>query len=438
MLTTTQEKTHSASRVQHLRSYYPFFSHNPNTIYLDSAATALKPKPVLDAILDYYETKSVNIHRGVYSLSAQATEIYESTRQVIRNFLHAPENWEIIYTRGTTTSINLLAYSLLRVKKELAPFFSAWHTPLGKGDIIVLSESEHHSNIVPWQIITELTQSHIYFLPVRKNGTLDDSPLAGELKNLPVKIISLAAVSNVSGVVHDLKNFIEFAKNKGAIFIVDAAQAVCHGGFSLRDNPADFVAFSGHKIGGPTAIGILAGRKDVLSVLPPFEGGGDMILQVTKEKTTYNEPPHRFEAGTPPIGEVFGLRAAVEFLTLPLCREIMAQESELTTMAMEIIQELGGTLYGPSLDEVNSAKVKKAGIIAFNLGKIHPNDVGTLLDEQNICIRTGHHCCQLLMQAWQISATARVSLFLYNTKEELLLLKEALRQILRLFGKKIQ
>lgn len=420
-----------------IRQHFPFFKHNPDIVYLDSAATALKPKMVLDALQEYYEKMSVNIHRGVYSLSAEATEIYESTRTIVQKFIQAPSTWEIIFTRGTTTSLNLLAYSFLKVKDELKPFFHAWQEGLGKGDVIVLSESEHHSNIVPWQFLSELTGAKIFYLPVHKNGTLDLSPLAssGDLFSDKIKIISLSAMSNVSGVIHDLAEIRDFARKKGAVFIVDAAQAVCHTNFSCSQIGADFIAFSGHKLGGPTGVGVLAGQKDILRVLPPFEGGGDMILRVNKEKTTYNEPPHRFEAGTPPIGEVFGLRKAIEFMQIPFVKEKLAQEKELTIYCMEVIEKVGGTLYGPSIEEVLREKVKKTGVVAFGINGIHPNDIGTLLDEQKICIRTGHHCCQLLMDAWGLSSTARASLFLYNRKEDIDYLGEALQNIKKIFKK---
>ncbi len=422
---------------QTIRPLFPFFRHNPDTVFLDSAATSLKPQSVIHAMLEYFEANSVNIHRGVYALSVKATEVYEQARQTIAEFVGAPSGSEVIYTRGTTEAINLLAYSLLKVRDELKDFFSAWQTGLGQGDVILISESEHHSNIVPWQMLASMTSAKVLFLPVKADGSLDYSPIypKGSYHEAPVKVISLAGISNVSGVIHDLEPARAFAREKGAIFIIDGAQAVTHARFSLKNSGADFIAFSAHKMCGPTGIGALVGSRDVLSVMPPFMGGGDMIETVTTSGTTFNVPPYRFEAGTPAIGEVYGFAAAIRFLEQVGMAAIEEHERKLTLSALEMLQREQAIIYGPSLAQVQSGAIRKAGVLAFSLPGIHPHDIGTLLDELGIAIRTGHHCCQPLMSAWGIPAAARASLYLYNTEEDIEKLADGLRFVRKMFKK---
>ena len=415
---------------------FPFFELNPGITYLDSTATSLKPSVVIEAITDYYSRYSVNIHRGVYALSVEATEKFEAVRKAVLNFLQAPNEIEAIFTKGTTESINLLAVSLERVKKELAPFFSNWQSGLEKDDVILISESEHHSNLVPWQMLAERTGAKVVYIPVRADGSLQTEFISqNEFSHHKLKIVALSATSNVSGVVHDLNPFRELARKNGAIFMIDAAQAICHAETSWAEFSADFIAFSAHKMLGPTGLGILAGNRDVLSVMPPFHGGGDMIALVKKEGTTYNHPPHRFEAGTPPIAEAIGFGAALQYLNKIGMKNVEQWEHDLTAYALAQLEENGWHNYGPSSDDVISGRVRKAGAISFGIEGVHPHDIGTILDETGVAIRAGHHCCQLLMQSWGVPATARASLYIYNDRDDIDRLIDGLRMVKKIFKK---
>ncbi|MDH5720992.1 MAG: SufS family cysteine desulfurase [Spirochaetia bacterium] len=422
---------------KNIRKDFPFFQNNPNTVYLDTAATSLVPKDVIENIVLYYEKYGANVHRGVYKASAEASEIYENTRKKVRDFVSAPSDVEVIFTKNTTESLNLLAHSLSSAKSELNEFFSGWNDGLKKDDVILLSESEHHSNIVPWQIVSEKTGASLEYIPViKESGALDLAAfenMKNRLEGRPVKIISLAHVSNVTGIVYDLTAFSQFAKEKGAIFITDGAQSVCHQKLNFTELGCDFFAFSAHKMAGPKGIGVLLGKKEILKQMPPFCGGGDMILEVEKAGSTYNEPPYKFEAGTPNVGGVFGLSSAIDYLNKIGMNNIAAWENKLTLYAMKKLSAINVQFFGPSAADIASEKFKKVGVVSFGLEGIHPHDVGTMADEYDVCIRVGHHCCQLLMKAWKVSATCRASFYLYNDFEDIDRLTDALEKTRQFF-----
>lgn len=417
-----------------VRNDFPFFKNNPQITYLDSAATSLTPISVIQEMDHYYTHFSVNIHRGVYDLSIQATNQYENIRNKVRTFTNAAKNIEVIFTKGTTESINLLAYSFANVKNELADFFPGWHKPLGAGDIILVSESEHHSNIIPWQMLAEKTGARVKYVPILPDGQLDkDYLINSNIPHRKIKIIALANVSNVTGIMHDLSDFREIASQVGAIFILDAAQGVCHEPFDLQKSGADFAAFSGHKMLGPTGIGVLMGEHNIFAKLPPFHGGGDMVDVVTKEGTTYNLPPHRFEAGTPPISQAIGLGAAIDYLSNVGMQNIQEWENDLTLYALEKLAAQDWHLFGPSFNDILSKKIKKTSVISFGSKAVHAHDIGTILNEQKVAIRAGHHCAQLLMKAWNVPSTARASLYFYNTRDDIDQLIEGLKTVKKIF-----
>ncbi|MDH5718588.1 MAG: SufS family cysteine desulfurase [Spirochaetia bacterium] len=423
---------------KNIRKDFPFYKNNPNISYLDSAATSLVPRDVINKIIYYYESLGVSVHRGVYQLAAKTSEIYEDARKKIKHFLSAGSEYEIIFTRNTTEAINLIAYSFEKAKDELNELFSGWKGGLKTGDIVLISESEHHSNIIPWQIISERTGIKIKYIPiVKETGALDITAfnkIKNDLDDKDVKIISLAQVSNVTGIVYDLKPFISYAREKGSVFIVDGAQSVCHQKINLSDLSPDFFVFSAHKMLGPKGIGALCGKKEILNKMPVFLGGGDMILSVNKEKSTYNEIPYKFEAGTPNISAVFGFSAAIDYLEKIGLQNISDWEKKLTLYAMEKLSEINIQFFGPSLEQVKSNEFKKVGVVSFGINGIHPHDIGTLLDENNVCIRVGHHCCQLLMKAWDVPATCRASFYLYNDFEDVDNLINGLRKTIEFFG----
>ena len=417
---------------------FPFFNKNPDTVFLDSAASSLTPIQVSNAVRKYNEEYGVNIHRGVYKASQEATEVYEETRNVVKEFLNSGDDGEVIYTRNATESLNLVANCLSQVNGLSMEGFHAWQDGFKPNDVIILSESEHHANIVPWQMLAEKHSLEIVYIPIRlKNGALDIEAferLKKKYENACVKVVSLAHVSNVTGIAHDLTPFRDYAREKGAIFIVDGAQSVCHTQIYVQEIDCDFFVFSAHKMLGPTGIGILWGRKNILERFPPFMGGGDMILSVSKEKTIYNQAPHKFEAGTPDISGVFGLRAAIEYLQKYGMQNLTEREESLTNYALEQMESIGLKIYGPSHQEVQSGLVKKASVISFGIDNIHPHDVGTILDQEKIAIRTGHHCCQILMDAWKVPATCRASFYIYNDKEDVDHLINAVSRVRKVFS----
>lgn len=366
-------------------------------VYLDNAATAQKPRQVLETLDDYYRGYNSNIHRGVHTLSELATEAYESARKKIQTFINAASHQEIIFVRGTTEGINLVAQSYGRNR-------------LGAGDEIIVSEMEHHSNIVPWQLLCEQTGALLKVIPINDAGELD----MDEYKNLlgdNTRIVAVGHVSNALGTINPVAEITALAHAAGAVTVIDGAQAAPHTRLDMAALDCDFYAFSGHKLFGPTGIGVLYGKQALLDAMPPYHGGGDMIKMVTFEKTLYNELPYKFEAGTPYIAGVIGLGAAVDYVSEVGMDRIQEYEDELLHYATEAA---GGV---PGLKLVGTA-AHKAGILSFIMDGIHPHDLGTILDHDGVAIRAGHHCAMPVMERYGIPATARASFAFYNTREE--------------------
>jgi cysteine desulfurase/selenocysteine lyase len=380
--------------------------------YLDSAATTQKPVAVIDAMDRFYRESYGTVRRGVYRLSEKATAAYENTRKQVAALINAASDREIIYTSGTTQSINLVAYS--------------WGGKFLKaGDEIILSQIEHHANIVPWQLIAERVGAVLKVIPVDDTGTLS----LDEYKKLlseKTRLVAVNHISNALGTINPVKEIARLAHQAGALVLIDGAQSIAHMPVDVRDLDADFYAFSGHKMFGPTGIGILYGKRAILESMPPYQGGGDMIMRVTFAKTTYQAPPHRFEAGTPPIAEVLGLGVAVEWLRKTGLDKIAAQEHALLAYGTAVLKEV------PGLQLIGTAK-EKGGILSFTLEGVHPHDIGTLLDEDGIAIRAGHHCAQPTMDRFGVPATARASLGPYNDYSDLDALAKGLRRIGEMF-----
>jgi cysteine desulfurase/selenocysteine lyase len=400
--------------VQKIRDQFPILQrkiHAHDLVYLDNAATTQKPRAVLDVLKKYYETENANIHRGVHTLSQEATALYEEAREKIARYINAPDPKQIIYTRSTTESINLVAASYGR--KFLSP-----------GDEILISAMEHHSNIVPWQFACEQTGAILRVIPINDAGELRMDEFE-KLLNERTKIVSIVHLSNSLGTVNPVKQIIAKAHAAGAVVMIDGAQWVAHGPLDVVDLDADFYAFSGHKIYGPTGIGILYGKKNLLNAMPPYQGGGDMISSVTFEKTTYAGLPNKFEAGTPHIAGAIGLGAAIDFVNSIGLENIAKHEQQLLRYATEKLSAI------PGLRIVGTAK-EKAGAISFVIENppISTLDLGTRLDAVGIAVRTGHHCCQPVMDRFAINSTARMSLAVYNTQSEIDALATALRQII--------
>jgi cysteine desulfurase/selenocysteine lyase len=385
---------------QKIRANFPILYQRMNgkqLIYLDNAATTQKPRVVIDAITRYYEADNANIHRGVHSLSQHATEKYEDSRETVRRFLNAAEPSEIVFVRGATEGINLIAQTLGR-------------TRLRAGDEVLITAMEHHSNIVPWQILCEEKGATLRVAPINDAGELILDEFV-RLLGTRTKIVAVPHVSNALGTVNPLRQMVELAHRHNAVVVVDGAQAVPHLAVDVRELDCDFYVFSGHKLYGPTGIGVLYGKSTLLNVMPPYQSGGDMILSVTFEKTTYNKIPHKFEAGTPDISGVIGLAAAINYVTELGLDRITAHERDLLRYATESLAGI------PGIRVIGTAK-EKAGVLSFVMDGIHPHDIGTILDQEGIAIRTGHHCAQPVMERFGIPASARASFALYNTREE--------------------
>ncbi|MCX7633146.1 MAG: aminotransferase class V-fold PLP-dependent enzyme [Turneriella sp.] len=413
--------------MQDLRAEFPFFVENPGLCYLDSAATSLKPKAVIDALVRYNRAESVNVHRGVYSLSQKATETVEAVRAQVVDFTLAKRENTAIFVRGTTEGINLLAHILTSPESELAPFFTSFASP--KKPAILLSEAEHHANIVPWQIVARRHGYALFYLPVNKEGELQISKawLETILATHALRIIALSLQSNVTGIIHDLAPLRAVAHEQGSIFIVDAAQAIVHARTELRQLAPDFVVFSGHKIFGSTGVGAVIGPKPVLDACTVYQGGGAMISLVEKEQSQYLEAPARFEAGTLPIGEIYALGAALDFAKKHE-QAIVENDAELTAYADECLRRNNIGFFGDNT-------TRRSAIYSLRLDGIHAHDIGTLLDEQGIAIRAGHHCCQILMRALGVTATARASFSVYNSRDDVDRLVEGLRYVRKIFRK---
>lgn len=365
-------------------------------IYLDNGATAQKPQIVIDAIQHYYEFENANIHRGVHYLSQVATEKYEQARKTIQAYINAKHEEEVIFTKGTTDSINLVAFSLGETLIE--------------GDEIIISEMEHHSNIVPWQMLCERKGLKLKVIPINDKGELQMEEFHKLLTDR-TKLVSITHISNTLGTINPVKEIIDAAHDKGSYVLIDGAQSIQHMKVDMQELDCDFYAFSGHKVFGPTGVGVLYGKKDVLNSMPPYQGGGDMIAKVTFEKTTYNELPFKFEAGTPNIIGGIALGTAFEYLNSLNLNELTQYEEELGKYAQSELEQIEGVKIIGKADH-------KISVISFVIDGIHPFDLGTLLDKQGIAVRTGHHCTQPLMDRFNIPGTIRASFAFYNTKEE--------------------
>ncbi len=383
-----------------IRADFPILAERINgkpLVYLDNAATSQKPRVVLDAIANYYEHMNANIHRGVHMLSVRATEAHDAARLTVKQFINAADTREIIFVRGATEAINLVAQTYGRAH-------------VGVGDQVLITAMEHHSNIVPWQILCEEKGAHLKVAPIDDRGELLLDEFA-KLIGPRTKIVAVTQVSNALGTVLPLREMIELAHRRGVPVLVDGAQAVPHFAVDVQALDADFYAFSGHKVYGPTGIGVLYGKRALLNAMPPYQGGGDMIRSVTFEKTTYNDLPWKFEAGTPDIAGAIALGAAIEYITALGMENIAAHEHELLAYATQAVGAI------PGVQLIGTAR-ERAGVLSFVLDGVHPHDLGTILDREGIAIRTGHHCAQPVMERFGIPATARASFAVYNTKEE--------------------
>lgn len=382
-------------------------------VYLDSAATSQKPLAVIEALRHYYEYDNANVHRGVHTLGSRATDAYEGAREKVAKFIHAKSTKEIIFTRGTTTALNMVASSYAR-------------SVLAEGDEIILTPMEHHSNLIPWQQVAKATGAVLKYVKLQEDGSVTLSEVEKVVSD-KTKIVSMAYVSNVMGVINPVKEVAALAHRHGAVMVVDGAQSTPHMKVDMQDLDCDFYAFSGHKMCGPTGIGVLYGKKELLESMEPVEFGGEMIDDVGLYDSTWKELPWKFEGGTPIIAGAVGLGAAIDFLESIGMDAIEAHEHELASYAVSRLSEIEGLkLYGP--------RERKVGLVTFNLGDVHPHDVATVLDASGIAIRAGHHCCQPLMRWLEASSTARASFYLYNTKEDVDRLISALIQTKEYFG----
>ncbi|MDR0206293.1 MAG: cysteine desulfurase [Bacteroidales bacterium] len=381
--------------------------HNHRLIYFDNAATTQKPKQVTEALTFYYNHHNSNIHRGVHSISQEATELFEESRETVRKFINAPSRQEIIFTRGTTEAINLVAASF--GKKFI-----------NEGDEVLITELEHHSNIVPWQLICETQKAHLKVLPFDEKGVLC-MDLLDDFLTEKTKIVAVTHTSNTLGTINDIKTIIHKAHKKNIPVLIDGAQAMSHEKIDVCELDCDFFAFSGHKMYAPMGVGVLFGKENWLNAMPPYQGGGEMVNQVSFEKTTYNELPFKFEAGTPGVGDVAGLKTAIEYLESVGIEKITRYQQELLQYAFTQLSQI---------DEIEfyGTASHKAAIISFNLKNIHPFDVGTILDGFGIAVRTGHHCTQPIMTKFGIQGTVRASFALYNTFEEIDVFVKALKK----------
>ncbi len=402
-----------------IRAYFPALDQEVHPgkrlVFLDSAASSQKPRQVIDAMSDYYVTSHANVHRGIHVLSERATAAYEAGRDKVRDFIHARSRREIVFTRNTTESVNLVAATWGRAN-------------LHPGDVVVLSEMEHHSNIVPWQLLAEQVGFTIRYIPITDDGLLDLDAYAAFLRDEPVRLVSVMHVSNVLGTVNPVADMIAQAHAAGALVMIDGAQSVPHLAVDAQALDMDFLAFSGHKMAGPTGIGVLYAKRALLEAMPPYMGGGDMIKKVTLEGSTWNDLPYKFEAGTPAIAEGVGLGAAVDYLTALGMDNILAHERIVADYALDRLSEIPGlTLYGPGSDRRN-------GVATFSLKDIHAHDVAQLLDNEGVAVRAGHHCAMPLHKRLGVAATARASFYVYNTTADVDALVEAIYNARRVFG----
>ncbi len=396
---------------EQIKKDFLIFQHNPKLVYFDSTATSLKPHTVIDAERKYYEEIGATVHRGVYDLSMKATDLYEGAREKVRQFINAKITKEIVFTRNATEAINLVA--------------NTFGKSLGSDDAILVSEMEHHSNIVPWQKLHDDQEVALKWIPAAEDGQLDLSNLDELLRG--VKLVAITQMSNVLGTVNDVKMLAQKAHAVGAKILVDAAQSVPHLPVDVQDLDADFLVFSGHKMLAPTGIGVLYAKQEILETLPPFLRGGDMILEVTKDSTTWNELPWRFEAGTPNIAGAIGLGAAIDYLQALGMENIWEHEQELARYGIEQLTTIPGVT-------VLGAAPERGAIFAFTIEGVHPHDIGSILDEQHIAIRAGHHCAMILHKKFGLAASARASGYIYTTKEDIDALVKGIRKVQEVFA----
>jgi cysteine desulfurase/selenocysteine lyase len=405
--------------VDKIRKDFPILQrkvrNDKNLVYFDNAATTQKPIQVINTITDFYANHNSNIHRAVHALAEEATEAYETSRDKIAKFLNIKDRQEIVFVRGTTEAINLVAY--------------AWgRQNIQEGDIIVTTEYEHHSNIVPWQLLTQEKHAKLEYIAVDDNGELILEQLDQVLTSGKVKLVAVSQMSNVLGTITDVATLVEKCKKAGVRVLIDGAQSVPHMKVDLDSLGCDFFAFSAHKMLGPTGVGVLWAKKELLEQMAPFHGGGDMIREVHKYETTWNDLPYKFEAGTPNIADVIGFAAAIDYLNEIGMDYVRAHEIEITKYALDKLSKIPGIkIYGTS--DIS----KRGGVISFNFADIHPHDLATIIDEDGIAIRSGHHCAQVLMEKLDIAATSRASFYIYNTKEEVDVLINSLSRAARLF-----
>jgi cysteine desulfurase / selenocysteine lyase len=415
-MSTLSNQIASQFDVDKIRAEFPVLRqtiHGKPLVYLDSAATAQKPMAVIEAIRRFHEVDCANIHRGVHELSQRSTAAYEETRSKARRFLNARNKNELIFVRGTTEAINLVA--------------SSWgRKGVREGDEIIVSAMEHHSNIVPWQMLCETSGARLRVIPMNMRGELILEEYE-KLLNPRTRMVAVTHVSNALGTINPVKQIIEMAHHAGALTLIDGAQAAPHVKVDVQALDADFYAFSGHKVFGPTGIGVLYGKAKLLNAMPPYQGGGDMIRTVTFEKTTYNDVPYKFEAGTPNIAGGIGLGAALDYACRVGLDKIAAYEHELLVYGTEKLQEI------PGLRLIGTA-AEKAAVLSFVMEGIHPHDIGTVLDRQGIAVRTGHHCAQPVMDFFEVPATTRASLAVYNTFAEIDALAAGLRKVKEIFS----
>jgi cysteine desulfurase/selenocysteine lyase len=407
---TTARQAAAPLDTTRIRADFPILSRQVrggrHLVYLDNAASSQKPKVVIDALADYYTRYNANVHRGIHTLSEEATDEYEKARRKIQHFINAEHAEELVFVRNTTEAINLVAHS--------------YGERLREGDEVLLSEMEHHSNLVPWQMLADRKGARLRFIPLHDDGTLDLDGLSGLLTDR-TRIVAVSHMSNVLGTINPVEEITRRAHAAGAVVLMDAAQSVPHMPVDVRDIGCDFLAFSGHKMLAPMGIGVLYGKREILESMPPFLGGGNMIMLVELEHATYNELPDKFEAGTPDAGGAIALGVAVDYLSAVGMDNVRRHEREITDYAIETLMGIEDVaLYGPKSADA------RGGVLAFNFAEIHPHDLGTLLDRDGVAIRAGHHCCQPLMRRLGQVATARASFYIYNTRDEVDALADSL------------
>ena len=410
-------RTRNLFDVARVRAEFPILDQTVNDrplVYLDSGATSQKPRRVIDAIRRYYETDNANVHRGLHALSERATNDYEGARDTVRAFLNAADRREIVFVRGATEGLNLVAQSWARPR-------------LRPGDEIVITTMEHHSNIVPWQLVCRQTGARLRVVPIHDSGELDMEAFS-KLVNERTRLVAVAHVSNALGTINPVREIIAMAHDAGAIAVLDGAQAAAHGAVDVRALDCDFYVFSSHKCYGPTGMGVLYGRTELLEEAEPYQGGGDMIRTVSFEESTWNDLPYKFEAGTPNIAGTIGLGAAVEFMTDLGMDAIAAHEHEILEYATEVLGELEGV-------RIIGTASAKAGIVSFVVNGVHPHDVGTIVDQHGVAIRAGHHCAMPLMRRFKVPATTRASLAVYNTRADIEALVAGLRKVKEIFDR---